>query len=66
VFLLKFHGFVWIDILTLLATVREELSPASGSCSFGSLRDFLVVGFFGGIIPVTENTLQVGVQGDIG
>jgi hypothetical protein len=29
-----------------LATAGEEPSPASGSCSFGTLGDFLVVGFF--------------------
>jgi hypothetical protein len=40
-----------------LATAREEPSPTSGSYSFGSLGDFLVVGFFGGIVPATENDL---------
>jgi hypothetical protein len=38
-----------------LATVGEEPSPASDSCSFGILEDFLVVGFFGGIVPTTED-----------
>jgi hypothetical protein len=38
-----------------LATAGEEPSPTSGSCSFGALGDFLVVGFFGGIVPATEN-----------
>jgi hypothetical protein len=38
-----------------IATIREETFPASGSCIFGTLGDFLVVGFFGGISPVTKN-----------
>jgi hypothetical protein len=35
-----------------LTTSREEPSPASGSCSFGALGDFLVVDFFRGIVPI--------------
>jgi hypothetical protein len=42
-----------------LATAGEEPSPASDSCSFGTLGDFLVVGFFGGIVPATEDA-QLG------
>jgi hypothetical protein len=34
-----------------LATIGEEPSPVSGSFIFGTLWDFLVVGFFEGIIP---------------
>jgi hypothetical protein len=34
-----------------LATIGEDPSLASGSCSFGTLGDFLVEGFFGGIVP---------------
>ena len=43
-----------------LAISREEPSASSDSCSFGTLGDFLVVGFFGGIIPATEDT-QLGL-----
>jgi hypothetical protein len=32
-----------------LETAGEEPSYVSGSCGFGSLGDFLVVGFFGGM-----------------
>ena len=42
-----------------LVAAGEEPSPASDSCSFGILEDFLVVGFFGGIIPATEDA-QLG------
>ena len=34
---------------------REEPSPTYGSFSFGPLEYFLVVGFFGGIVHITEN-----------
>jgi hypothetical protein len=34
-----------------LTTPGEEPSPTSGSFSFGTLGDRLVVGFLGGIIP---------------
>ena len=43
-----------------LAMAGEEPSPAFDSCSFGTLGDFLVVGFFGGIIPTTED-VQLGL-----
>jgi hypothetical protein len=36
-------------------TVGEEPSPTYGSFIFGALGDFLVVGFFRGIVLVTEN-----------
>jgi hypothetical protein len=39
------------------ATTGEELSPTSGSFSFGALGDFLVVGFLGGIVPANETIL---------
>jgi hypothetical protein len=39
-----------------LATVGEDPSLASGSCIFGSLGDFLVEGFFGGIVPTIKTT----------
>jgi hypothetical protein len=42
-----------------LATAWEEPSPASDSCSFGTLGDFLVVGFSGGIVDATEDA-QLG------
>jgi hypothetical protein len=56
--------FLMIDVglevnSNFLATAGEEPSPASYSCSFGTLGDFLVVGFFGGIIPAIEDT-QLG------
>jgi hypothetical protein len=38
-----------------LATDGEEPSPTSDSYSLGALGDFLVDGFFGGIIPVIKN-----------
>jgi hypothetical protein len=34
-----------------LTTAGEEPSPTSDSCSLGALGDFLVEGFFGGIVP---------------
>jgi hypothetical protein len=37
-----------------LATAGEEPSPTSGFCNFGTLGDFLVVGFFGGIVPAIK------------
>ena len=43
-----------------LAMAGEEPSPASDSCIFGTLGDFLVVGFFGDIIPTIENA-QLGL-----
>ena len=43
-----------------LATDGEDPSPTSDSSSFGTLGDFLVVGFFRGIIPATEDT-QLGM-----
>lgn len=50
-------------ISNCLATAGEEPSPASGSCIFGALGDFLVVGFFGGIVPATENgPLNMGIE----
>jgi hypothetical protein len=39
-----------------LATIGEEPSPASGSFSFGTLGDFLVVGFLGGIFLPSKLT----------
>jgi hypothetical protein len=36
----------------------EEPSPISGSFSFGTLKDHLVVGFLGGIIPATKIKFQ--------
>jgi hypothetical protein len=36
-----------------LAVPGEEPSPVSGYFSFGALGDHLVVGFLGGIVPVT-------------
>jgi hypothetical protein len=42
-----------------LATVGEEPSPASDSCSFGNIGYFLVIGFFGVIVLSTEDT-QLG------
>jgi hypothetical protein len=41
-----------------LATFVEDHSPAFDSCRFGSLGDFLVEGFFGGIIPVIKTTFK--------
>jgi hypothetical protein len=41
-----------------LATAGEEPSPASGSCGFGALGDFLVEGFFGGIVPAIKTTFK--------
>jgi hypothetical protein len=40
------------------ATAREELSPISDSCSFGARGDFLVDGFFGGIIPIIKTPFK--------
>jgi hypothetical protein len=37
-----------------LATSGDEPSPTSGSCRFRALGDFLVVGFFGGIVPTIK------------
>jgi hypothetical protein len=34
-----------------LATAGEDPSPTSDSCSLGALSDFLVEGFFRGIVP---------------
>ena len=42
-----------------LATAGEEPSPASDSYSFGAVGDFLVIGFFKGIIPAIEDA-QLG------
>ena len=36
------------------AAVGEKPSPTFGSFSFSSFRDFLVVGFLGGIVPAIE------------
>jgi hypothetical protein len=41
-----------------LATTGEEPSPTYGSCSFGTLGDFLVEGFFGGIVLAIKITLK--------
>ena len=48
-------GIVFGENSNCLATIGEEPSPTSGSCIFGALGYFLVVGFFRGIIPPTEN-----------
>jgi len=37
--------------------VGEDPSPTSGSFSFDTLRDWLVVGFIGGIVPAIEKIL---------
>ena len=42
-----------------LATAGEEPSPTLDSCSFWILGYFLAVGFFGGIVPATEDA-QLG------
>ena len=42
-----------------LATAGEEPSSAYDSYCFGILGDFLVVGFFGGIVPTTKDS-QLG------
>jgi hypothetical protein len=41
-----------------LAIVGEEPSLAYGSCGFGALGDFLVEGFFRGIIPTIKTTFK--------
>jgi len=40
-----------------LATAGEEPSPTSDSCNFGALGDFLVEGFFEGIVLAIKNSL---------
>jgi hypothetical protein len=40
-----------------LATAEEEPYPIFYSCSFGAHGDFLVDGFFGGIVPAIKMTL---------
>ena len=40
------------------ATVGEDPSPASSSCGFGTLGDFLVEGFFRGIVPTIKATFK--------
>jgi hypothetical protein len=37
-----------------IETAEEEPSPTSDSCSFGTLADFLVVGFFGSLVPTIK------------
>jgi hypothetical protein len=49
-----------------LATAGEEPSPISDSCTFGTRGDFLVDGFFGGIVPVIKATLRTCIQNNIG
>ena len=43
-----------------LAMVGEEPSPASDSCCFGALGDFLVIDFFRGIVPAAKD-VQLGL-----
>jgi hypothetical protein len=49
-----------------LRTAGEEPSPASGSCGFGTLGDFLVEGFFRGIFPAIKTTLKHVYKEDLG
>jgi hypothetical protein len=39
-----------------LATTGEEPSPIYDPCSFGAHGDFLVDGFFGGIVPTMKTS----------
>jgi hypothetical protein len=41
-----------------LTTAGEDPSPTSGSCGSGTLGDFLVEGFFGGIVPTIKITFK--------
>jgi hypothetical protein len=45
------------------STPREEPSPTSGSFSFDALKDHLVVGFHGGIVPtIKTNHLETAYK----
>ena len=41
-----------------IATAGEDPSPSSSYCGFGSLGDFLVDGFFGGIVLAIKTTFK--------
>jgi hypothetical protein len=49
-----------------LATVGEDPSPGSGSCRFGTLGDFLVEGFFGGIVPAIKIAFKHVYKAELG
>jgi hypothetical protein len=55
-----------VENSNFLAIVGEEPSPASSSCGFGALGDFLVEGFFRGIVPAIKIAFKHVYRAELG